>query len=255
MTKLDEAFELIGNRIAQYITGSYEQGFNGRMGNSYQERLSAYVDDELCEFELRRVTDELLKSEAARNKLKHYQLIGAAIRDEPDIVFDQSLSDRVMAEIEALPEDEQWDLGGAEAAPAAGTRRGRPWLKVVVGAAIAASVALVSLTVLKSITSHTVEPVATPPMAKTAPEQPVQENGIAASSAVASAPPSELAQPVSSPSLAPPPVVPIPPAMSGSANARLLEGYLATHAEHASRRTMLPRARIMGFDIPVEDER
>ena len=223
------------------------------MGNSHQERLSAYVDDELTEFEMRRVTDELLKSEAARAKFKHYQLIGAAIRDEPDVVFDQSLSDRVLAEIEALPSDEQWDLGSAELPPRTGSGHRIPWLKVLVGGAIAASVALVSLTVLKGIGSHTAEQPATPPLARQQPEAPLHENGMAAGS-VASVPPAELAQPVSSPAVAPPPATPIPPALYGSANARLLGGYLATHAEHAARRNVLPRARIMGFDIPVDDQ-
>jgi negative regulator of sigma E activity len=224
------------------------------MGNSYQEKLSAWADDELCGFEVRRITDEVLKSEAARSRLTHYRLIGAAIRDEPAIALDQSFSDRVMAEIEALPEEEQWDLGvAADAGKSDAERGGVSWVKVLAGAAIAASVALISLTVLKSISSlSTIDQASQQPVASVAPETAAPQQG-GAPNAVASLPPSDLAKPVSSPSVVPQAVKPIPPAMEGSANARLLGGYLATHAEHASRRTMLPRARIMGFDMPVDD--
>ncbi len=225
------------------------------MGNSYQERLSAWVDDELGEFETRRVTDEVLKSESARSRLKHYQLIGSAIRGEPAVALDQSFSDRVMAEIAALPEEEQWDLGGGiEASPADDSRRGIPWLKVLAGGAIAASVALISLTVLKSIHSLTSvdQQVSQQTAANVVPESRPQDDASVAGT-VAAVPPADLAKPVSSPSVVPQVAKPIAPAMQGSANARLLGGYLATHAEHASRRTMLPRARIMGFDMPVDE--
>ncbi len=225
------------------------------MGNSYQERLSAWADDELGGFETRRMTDEVLKSEALRSRLKHYQLIGSAIRDEPAVALDQSFSDRVMAEIAALPEEEQWDLGmETEVSATDDSRRGVSWLKVLAGGAIAASVALISLTVLKSIhsLSGVEQPLAPQPVADVTDIKPLHDNTVAGT--VASMPPSDLAKPVSSPSIAPQAVKPIPPAMQGSANARLLGGYLATHAEHAARRTMLPRARIMGFDIPVDEE-
>ena len=236
------------------------------MGNSLNEKLSAWVDDELGEFEMRRVTDELMKSEAARSRVRHYQLIGAAMRDEPEAVFDQSLSKRIMDEIDALSEEEQWDLapsaGIARSEQAGAEHRGAPWLKILVGGAIAASVALISLTVLKNISSHG-GAVSPPPVASTTPvernvadeQAPADDTPVMASRDLHAPAQTELAQPVSSPVVAPTAAEPIPPAMQGGANARLLGGYLATHAEHASRRSVLPKARIMGFDMPVDESR
>ena len=235
------------------------------MGNSLNEKLSAWVDDELGEFEMRRVTDELMRSEAARSRVRRYQLIGAAMRDEPDVVFDPSLGQRIMNEIGALPEKEQWDL--AQSADSAGSEqagsslRSAPWLKVFVGGAIAASVALISLAVFKSIGGSRDGIVGPPPVAGTTPVERDVADGqartgntpVMASHGLQIPAQTELARPVSSPLVVPSAVEPIPPAMPGGANARLLGGYLATHAEHASRRSVLPRARIMGFDIPVDE--
>lgn len=226
------------------------------MGNSYQERLSAWVDDELGEFETRRVTDEVLKSEAARSRLKHYQMIGSAIRDEHAVALDQSFSDRVMAEIATLPEEEQWDLDlDSDVMSTHKSHRGVSWLKVLAGGAIAASVALVSLTIFKSIHSlSSVDQQVGRQASATATPEMVPQKRVADTGTVAVVRPPDLAQPVSSPAAIQQIAKPIPPAMQDSANARLLGGYLATHAEYASRRTMLPQARIMGFDLPVDEE-
>ncbi len=216
------------------------------MGISIQEKLSAYVDDELGEFETRRLTEEVLKSETARRRVAHYQLIGAAMRDEPAAAFEQSFSARVMAEIDALPKVEEEDASEATSGGHSPSRR-TPWLKVLVGGAIAASVALVSLTMLRSIDSQmTPATVAVPQVGDVAPAAP---ESMTASSGTPSAASSDLAKTVSAPVTEVPHAQPIPPVIDNASNARLLGGYLATHAEHAAHRSMLPRARVMGFDL------
>ena len=258
---------IVGHFRSKVVTEGFQRKMGNSMGNSMNEKLSAWVDDELGEFEMRRVTDELMRSETARSRVRRYRLIGAAMREEPDAVFDPSLSQRIMEEIEALPEKEQWDL--APVANSAGSEeagspyRGAPWLKVFVGGAIAASVALISLAVFKSIGGTQGVVVSPPAVVSTTPVErnvtderaPAGNTPVMASRELQTPAQTELARPVSSPVVVPSSVEPIPPAMPGGANARLLGGYLATHAEHAARRSVLPRARIMGFDIPVDESR
>lgn len=104
-------------------------------------QISAFVDDELssdeCEFLVRRLT----RDAAARQQLLRYETIGAAMRAEllgpdPDI-----LRRRISASLEGVHMPRQ-----AEPAVAPATHR---YLRPVLGAAIAASVAVAALLVLR----------------------------------------------------------------------------------------------------------
>ena len=104
-------------------------------------QISAFVDDELsadeCEFLVRRLT----RDAAARGQLLRYETIGAAMRAEllgpdPDI-----LRRRIGAALEGVHLPRQ-----SEPSIAPTTRR---YLRPVLGAAIAASVAVVAVLVLR----------------------------------------------------------------------------------------------------------
>ena len=224
------------------------------MGTSIQEKLSAYADDELGDFETRRLTDEVLKSEAARKRLAHYQVIGAALRDEPAQAFEPSFTEGVMAKVDALPDLHVEPGKGVSATQHKWKHARASWVKILAGGAIAASVALISLFTLKSIDSQ-MAPATVATQQVFAPEPAIMDtvtNPPSTPALAQTAPPRDLAKTVSTSATTIPEIEPIPPVLDHSANERLLGGYLATHAEHAAHRSVLPHARMMGFDIPAD---
>lgn len=111
------------------------------MTDAVDLQISAFLDDELssdeCEFLVRRLT----RDAAARRQLLRYETIGAAMRAEllgpdPDI-----LRRRISASLEGVHLPRQ-----AEPSVARATRR---YLRPVLGAAIAASVAVAAVLVLR----------------------------------------------------------------------------------------------------------
>lgn len=113
------------------------------MSETLKEALSAVVDDEADEFELRRVLDELDKDAELRGLWSRYHLVGSVLRGERPTAAD-TLRERVWNSLEQ-------DLGGAEpalrdasgAARASAPAAARPgWLGPRLGVAVAASVAL-----------------------------------------------------------------------------------------------------------------
>lgn len=111
------------------------------MTDAVDLQISGFVDDELssdeCEFLVRRLT----RDAAARRQLLRYETIGAAMRAEllgpdPDI-----LRRRISASLEGVHLPRQ-----AEPSVARTTRR---YLRPVLGAAIAASVAVAAVLVLR----------------------------------------------------------------------------------------------------------
>ena len=111
------------------------------MSEKLRESLSATIDDEADEFELRRVLDEMEKDDRLRDTWERYHLIGTLMRREGRHARDgANLRDKVWAELElkrseSLPDGQEPDpreTAGDTASP----RFGR-----VVGLAVAATVA------------------------------------------------------------------------------------------------------------------
>jgi sigma-E factor negative regulatory protein RseA len=112
------------------------------MSEKLRESLSAAIDDEADEFELRRVLDEMQKDPELRHLWERYHMAGRVMRGErPDSAA--QLRDRVWAalgETDATAPQLTDDLVGAAGTSGPG-RRG-PWLGRMSGVAVAATVAL-----------------------------------------------------------------------------------------------------------------
>lgn len=119
------------------------------MSEKLRESLSASIDDEADEFELRRVLDEMEKDEHLRDTWERYHLIGALMRGEGGRGEggrrDADLRDTVWA---ALESERDLENSGSPLEPATpgdsigvGGSQGRPWVGRVTGLAVAATVA------------------------------------------------------------------------------------------------------------------
>lgn len=95
------------------------------------EQLSALMDDDLSQDELRFLLKGLESDKEGRETWRRYHDIGEALRGAPENALKIDLSARVMAEIAAEPEEK------AIAEPT--------WMKRVVSFAVAASVATVAV--------------------------------------------------------------------------------------------------------------
>jgi sigma-E factor negative regulatory protein RseA len=110
------------------------------MKETDKERISALLDGELPEGEAAGCLDRLTRDADLRSAWGRYHLIGDALRGEPLSLPVGGLAERVSAALEREP--------AILAAPArrASKPKGRPeWLRPLAGAAIAASVAVVTL--------------------------------------------------------------------------------------------------------------
>lgn len=103
------------------------------------EQLSALMDGQLEDDQLRFLLQGLKDDEEARQKWRRYHVIGDAMRGAPARSLEADFSAAVMAEIAADPNHSVGavDDGGLGAEPA--------WVKRVVSFAVAASVATVAL--------------------------------------------------------------------------------------------------------------
>lgn len=121
-----------------------------------RELLSGLVDNELSEFEERRVHKALTEDPALRAAWERYHVIRATLRNELDVPAGAGLAERVNAALAAEP-------------PAAAARW-RPAVRTVSGLAVAASVA--ALTIVGIQTWRAPQPgaavVAAKPAAQTA---------------------------------------------------------------------------------------
>jgi sigma-E factor negative regulatory protein RseA len=117
------------------------------MSEKLKESLSAVIDGEADEFELRRVLDEMNRDEVLAASWERYHTIGAVLRGErvgsPVTSRGVSMRERIWAELQAEPDDAEPDkdsnlamgVAGEEAAVSPGRRRWAP-------AAVAATVAM-----------------------------------------------------------------------------------------------------------------
>lgn len=117
------------------------------MSEKLKEALSAVIDGEADEFELRRVLDEIGKDAALAASWERYHLIGAVLRRER-VSRSVGMRERVWAEVglEEVAEVASTPIPASEA-PAAAAPRLRRWTPAALAATvvIAAVVGLVSL--------------------------------------------------------------------------------------------------------------
>ncbi len=226
-----------------------EKETSKQMKTPFQERLSTFTDDELGDFEARRMVHELLESPELREKWTRYQVIGSILRKEPIEALDPAFTETVMERIEKQP-------AYVVAQSQKQAKRATHWFKPFVGVAIAASVAALSLLFV----SRYLVPVAPEPAGPSLTlQEPTVAPGASAESAVAQSEVTEADKstevtPVSSPT---------PAQMGTMASATsqraavflddtVLNSFLASHAEFAAHMGFLPQVRIVGFDSDAQ---
>ncbi len=110
------------------------------MSEKLKESLSAVIDGEADEFELRRVLDEMGRDTALTASWERYHLIGAAMRRER-MQESVLMRERIWAEVRAETEQQGAELA-AVPEPNAPQSGARPGLSRWTGVAVAATVAL-----------------------------------------------------------------------------------------------------------------
>lgn len=113
------------------------------MSEKLKESLSAVIDGEADEFELRRVLDEIGKNGELAKSWERYHLIGAVMRRER-VVRAPGMRERIWAELEfggnvAAPEIEE---SGAPDAVSAGRPHYGRWTSLAVAAGVAFAVVI-----------------------------------------------------------------------------------------------------------------
>lgn len=112
------------------------------MRDDINEQISSLLDSELNQEEIREALDLLQEDESLRNKWDRYNLIGDAMRGEAVRFSHASIADRVQASLE----HESVDFSNVQAFPKSRARRSTArWYKSAAGAALAASVAVVTV--------------------------------------------------------------------------------------------------------------
>lgn len=120
------------------------------MSEKLKESLSAVIDGEADEFELRRVLDEMTRDELLAASWERYHVIGSVLRGERAVLgktaAGASMRDRVWAELQADPEGAEVsaDPGFAvvsDQTPLTGASK-RSWTPAAVAATVALAVVL-----------------------------------------------------------------------------------------------------------------
>ena len=107
------------------------------MTEQQRERLSALLDEQLDHQEINTEISMLIKNNGSRGQWYRYHLIGDAIRQELGPVMDSRLAERISKRLEQEP---------VVLAPAALPQKAGNWHKPAAGIAIAASVAIMAVT-------------------------------------------------------------------------------------------------------------
>ena len=127
------------------------------MNDAIRMQLSAFVDGELPENEAELLLRRMSQDVELRNEVAEYLAIGRLIRDEAGLSGADRLRERIAAEIDERPADD-------ETAGAVGASRA---IRPLAGMAIAATVALVAIFALQQIQVADEVPVDTPSLAAT----------------------------------------------------------------------------------------
>ena len=120
---------------------------NSKTQTSMPEYLSALLDDEVGEFEQKRVLDELKSNDSLCDKLSTYALIGETMRssdmEKPVLNLDSNFLAGIHAKLE---EEEQYhDVQLNKSVKNSQSTRSQSWLNPVGGFALAASVAAIAI--------------------------------------------------------------------------------------------------------------
>jgi sigma-E factor negative regulatory protein RseA len=188
------------------------------MNERMNESLSALMDGETDELEVRRLLNQLEQDDELRGTWQRYQMIGSLMRGEPAAAVD--LSRGIMQALDGEPMDEV----SRPQVVAASSHRFR-WLA---STAVAASV---TLAVLVGVRMNTADPVALVAEQQTQAPAPVQ---------LASAPVQALSE---------------ADAAQLEAAQRKLQEYVLQHTEQATMtgsRAAIPFARVVDFQQPAE---
>lgn len=183
------------------------------MTHSIDESLSALVDGETSVFETRRLHNSLCDGGKELASWEHYHLIRESMRGNLS-EFRKDFAARVMAQLDEAP-----------AVPA--QTRSFKLVKPAIGLALAASVAVVTVLGVQSLTGPSVMPLAPASVAQV--DSAVQDVQQVTADAL-----EQLS--------------------FGASAAPRLNSYLVNHAEYASRRSMMPYARIVGYDMTDAEE-
>ncbi|AKH19665.1 sigma-E factor negative regulatory protein [Sedimenticola thiotaurini] len=112
------------------------------MTDDINKQISSLLDSELEQDEIRQTLDLLQENESLRNRWDRYNLIGDAMRGEAIRFSNPSIADRVQARLEQEP----MDFSNVRDFPSVRPKRFPPrWYKAAGGAALAASVAVVTV--------------------------------------------------------------------------------------------------------------
>jgi sigma-E factor negative regulatory protein RseA len=198
------------------------------MTTTKDEFLSALVDDELGDFEQRRLLDELGADPELAGRWGRYHLIGEALRGGLPARTDMGFAERLQANLS----DEaplQVEPGALVSDAAESPRRAA---HPVIGLALAASVAAVTVIGVQSLlgerpTGQTQVVEAPTPVAEPAPKI----------AAAVSGTPDQAVQRVRS----------VNPLITNSEDAARLNSYLITHFEHSAAPGLLPQVRVVGY--------
>jgi sigma-E factor negative regulatory protein RseA len=128
------------------------------MTEQERQRLSALVDAELPHSEFAGELRRLTLDSNARVAWQHYHLIGDAMRQELGPVVDVDLAARVSLSLESE---------AVVFAPGAAGRSASRWFRPAAGAAIAASVAMLAITVAPRVIDMEIPEQSINPVAKT----------------------------------------------------------------------------------------
>jgi sigma-E factor negative regulatory protein RseA len=205
-------------------------------------QLSALFDGELPRDQAEMVIRRALKDPALRATWSRYALIGACVRGEPlaAALPQVDLAARVRARLATEPEPAAADKADAAHA-AASSNRTSLWRRGALGGAIAASVALVSLVLVKSMTPGADAPASL--VAQQVAPQPA---------AVATVPQAATASPVLVARESAPPSYTTPVDDSPARRSAPLFNYVAAHSDVAvSAVRLAPLSSVMGggFDL------
>jgi sigma-E factor negative regulatory protein RseA len=141
------------------------------MSEKLKEAVSAAIDDEADEFELRRVLDEVHKDPALKAAWDRYHLVGAVLRKEFSITADD-LREAVWSELEMVEaEDSPAPLAAVESQPAprlVSSRLNRG-TGIAVAATVALAVAIGGMNLLDDSSSVPAQPLASTPVETTLP--------------------------------------------------------------------------------------
>ncbi len=123
------------------------------MSEHIHEQISAFLDDELSSEESAFLVRRLSSDTLAHQQTVRYAAIGSVLREEALLANSNILRERIHAVLDGTPV--------SQGAVRAQTKRPARWARMIAGVSVAASVAVVALLGLRTLTAPPSEPAAT----------------------------------------------------------------------------------------------